>query len=78
MQMLGQIAEQWESFRVTPDEFLEQGDTVVVLGHSEGKAKNGNEVKVPFVHVWRMQDGKGKEVLALTDTLQVARALGIS
>ena len=78
MRMLGEVTEQWESFNPTPDEFIEQGDTVVVLGHTEGRTKSGTEVKVPFVHVWRMQDGKGREVLALTDTLEVARALGIS
>jgi len=67
----------WESFSVTPDEFVEQGDTVVVLGHTEAKAKEtGNEVKVPFVHVWRFSDGKAKEVLLLTDTALVADALG--
>ena len=46
--------------------------------NAEGRAKSGTEVKVPFVHVWRMQNGKGREGLALTDTLEVARALGVS
>jgi uncharacterized protein len=78
VQMLGEITEQWEEFQATPDEFFEQDDSVVVLGHSEGRTKNGKDVRVPFVHVWRMQDGKGKEVLALTDTLEVARALEIA
>ena len=76
--MLGEIAERWERFDVSPDEFIEQGDTVVVLGHSEGKAKDsGAEVKVPFVHVWRMSDGKAARVQVLTDTAVVAEALGV-
>jgi hypothetical protein len=29
------------------------------------------------VHVWRMRDGKGSEVLALSDTFEVAKAMGI-
>jgi ketosteroid isomerase-like protein len=67
----------WESFTVTPDEFIEQGDNVVVLGHTEAKAKEtGKEVKVPFVHVWRFSDGKATEALLLTDTALVADALG--
>jgi uncharacterized protein len=77
VQMLEEITEQWESFEATPDEFFEQDDNVVVLGHLEGRTKNGRDVKAPFVHVWRMQDGKGREVLALTDTLEVARALEV-
>ena len=74
---LGSIRERWESFEAHPDEFIEQGDTVVVLGHVEGRA-NGNDVKAPFVHIWRMQDGKAKRVQALTDTLEVGRALGVA
>jgi uncharacterized protein len=67
----------WESFTVTPDEFIEQGDNAVVLGHTEAKAKEtGKEVKVPFVHVWRFSDGKATEALLLTDTALVADALG--
>jgi len=79
MKMLGEIGEHWESFEATPDEFFEDGDTVVVLGHSKGKPKEGGEeIEVPFVHIWRMEDGKGKRVQALTDTLVVARALGVA
>ena len=78
MQMAGEIAGQWESFQAQPDEYLEDGDTVVVLGRLEGRSKQGNDVKVPFVHVWRMEGGQGKRVQALTDSLQLARALGVS
>jgi uncharacterized protein len=75
--LLMEIPNYWESFSVTPDEFIEQGDNVVVLGHTEGKAKQtGKEVKVPFVHVWRFSDGKATEALLLTDTALVADALG--
>jgi ketosteroid isomerase-like protein len=71
------IPNYWESFSVTPDEFIEQGDSVAVLGHTEAKAKEtGTEVKVPFVHVWRFSDGKATEALLLTDTALVADALG--
>jgi uncharacterized protein len=79
LQMLGKISDAYESFEVEPDEWLESGETVVVLGHSNGKPKDGDrEIKVPFVHVWRFQDGKGSEVQVLTDTLEVAKGLGIA
>lgn len=67
----------WESFSVTPDEFLEDGETVVVLGHTDAKGKEtGKVVKVPFVHVWRFSDGKVTDALLLTDTALAADALG--
>jgi len=69
----------WESFSIAPDEFIEDGDTVVVLSHSESKGKEtGKEVKLPWVHVWRFRDGKAAEVQALTDTALAADALGAS
>ena len=78
-QALGRIGEAWDDFSATADEFLEDGDTVVVLGHVEGTAKqSGQRAKYPFVHVWRMQGGKATEVLALSDTFEVAKALGFA
>ena len=67
--------ENFEQFSATPDEFHEDGDTVIVLGHSEGKAKSGGEFKAPFVHVNRVRDGKVTEVLALTDTAVLRDAI---
>ena len=76
-QALGQINEAWDEFAAVPDEFHESGDTVIVLGHADGRPKGGgDQVKFPFVHVWRMRDGKASEVLALIDTWEVAKALG--
>lgn len=72
---LGRAVEPFESFASEPDEFIEEGDTVVVLGHSQARTKSGNELKVPFVHVWRMQDGTIKRGQLLTDTAAVLRAL---
>jgi ketosteroid isomerase-like protein len=75
---LGSIQDAWEEFSVTPDEFHESDDTVIVLGHAEGKAKEtGKSAKWPFVHVWRMQDGKANEALILADTYELAKTLGI-
>ena len=75
---LGRIAEAWEDFSVVPDEFHESDDTVIVLGHAKGTAKEtGNSAQWPFVHVWRMQDGKIREALILGDTYEVAKVLGI-
>ena len=75
--LFADLGNYWESFSLTADEFIEQGDNVVVLSHAEAKAKEtGNEVKLPFVHIWRFSDGKATEVQALTDTALAAEALG--
>ena len=72
---LGEVTQAFESIQTTPDEFIEQGDTVVVLGHTEGKTKSGNDVKVPFVHIWRMEGGVVKRGQLLTDTSVILEAL---
>jgi hypothetical protein len=78
MDSLRNIASEWSSYAATPDEFVEDGDTVVVLGHVEATAKKtGTSVSYPFVHVWRFDDGKAKEVLALSDTFEIGKALGL-
>ncbi len=77
-EMFGQLPEHWDDFEVTPDEYLEDGDTVITLGHTEGRAKStGEQVKVPFVHVWRMKDGKAQRGQILEDTAVLAKALGV-
>jgi ketosteroid isomerase-like protein len=48
----------------------------VVLGHTEGQTTSGNQVKVPFVHVWRMEGGKIKRGQLLTDTAVIVEAVG--
>ena len=74
---LGGLGDVWESFTPTPDEFHDSDDTVIVLGHTEAKAKDGGkELRTPFVQVWRFKEGKATEVLALSDTFETAKALG--
>ena len=76
-QLFASLGEHWESFDLAADEFVESGDTIVVLSHAEAKAKQtGNAVKLPFVHVWHFEDGQVTEVQALTDTALAAEALG--
>src|ERR687886_1991176 len=60
LQALGQIGENFERFNVSPDEMIEQGETIVVLSHLDGKTKSGNELKLPGAEIWRMSDGKAQ------------------
>jgi ketosteroid isomerase-like protein len=73
----GELGAAWDGLKVVPDEYIGEGDTVAVLGHIEGTAKDtGQSIKSPFVHIYRFEGGKVKSLQVLTDTLAGARALG--
>jgi ketosteroid isomerase-like protein len=75
--LLEEFPTYWERVEVSPDEFIEDGDTVVVLGHVEATGKEtGREVKYPFVHIWRFSDGTVNRMQNLFDTALAAEALG--
>ena len=52
------IAQQFEEFSVTPENYDDQGDTVVVTGRFKAKSKSGAELDTPFEHTFDMNDGK--------------------
>ena len=65
-------------FELSADEFIEQGDTVVALGHIDA-AKGERSERLPFVHIWRYRgDDEICRLQLLTDTLATARLLGIA
>jgi uncharacterized protein len=68
----------WDKFELSADEFIEQGDTVVVLGHTD-VAKGDKSARVPVVHIWRYRgDEEICRLQILTETLESARLLGIA
>jgi ketosteroid isomerase-like protein len=75
--VLQEVVGSWDKFELTADEFIEQGDTVVVLGHTD-VAKGDKSERLPLVHIWRYRGDEICRLQILTDTLQTARALGIS
>jgi uncharacterized protein len=68
--------EWWDEFAADPDEFLDAGAEVVVLGRYRGRAKgSGAELDVPFVHVWSFRGGKAWRFRQFLDTDGWNRAL---
>ncbi len=58
MANFAQIPDYWSSFSVEPSEFLDAGDTVVVLGTQRASNDKGS-FESPFAHVMRFNaDGK--------------------
>ena len=77
IEVLQEAVGAWDSFALTPDEFIEQGDTVVVLGHTD-VAKSDRSARIPVVHIWRW---RGEDEICrlqiLTETLESAQVLGV-
>ena len=76
LQVLQEAVGTWDEFNLSADEFYENGDTVVVLGHTEVK-KGDQSARIPVVHIWRFRgDDEVCRLQILTDTLEGARLLG--
>ena len=59
-----------------PDDFLDAGDRVVVLGRMRGRAKaTGRAFEMPFAHVWTLTDGVASRCRAYLDSAVVTLAL---
>ena len=56
--VFGVVRERYERFYAHVEEVIEaEGERVVVLGHYDGRAHNGTEVRSRFAHIWEMRDG---------------------
>ena len=74
--ILKRIATEWDVYRVVPDEFLDAGNRIVVLGNYSGTYKQtGKSMNVPFAHVWTLENDKATKFVQYTDTLKVSEAL---
>ena len=69
--------EWWDEFTAAPDEFLDAGHEVVVVGRYRGRAKQtGRQLDVPFVHIWTLRDSKAIRFRQFLDTAGWVDALG--
>ena len=66
----------WDEFVVTPEEYIDAGSDVVVLGRYRGNAReSGKRLDVPFVHVWTFDDGLVVRFRQFLDTAGWVEAL---
>lgn len=70
-----QIPNYWSEFSVTPERFIESGDTVVVTGTQKATGKGGS-FEAPFVHILEYRDGKASRGEFYADTAKAKKALG--
>jgi ketosteroid isomerase-like protein len=74
IQVLQKAVGSWDEFALSMDEFLEDGDTVVALGHSQVK-KGDRSAKLPVVHILRFNGDQLKRLQVLTDTHEANKTL---
>jgi uncharacterized protein len=70
-----QLPEHWQELRVEPEEFIDAGETIVVLIRLSGKGAAGS-IDSKSLHLWRMRDGKAATFREYPDTARVLQALG--
>jgi ketosteroid isomerase-like protein len=59
-----------------PDDFLDAGDRIVVLGRVRGTVRaTGEDYEVPFAHVWGLSDGVPSSFRGYLDTTPIVAAL---
>ena len=68
----------WDGFTAVPEEFLDAGDQVVVVGRYRGTARESRkQLDVPFVHIWTVTGDKAVRFRQFLDTAGWVEALRI-
>lgn len=75
LQFFGQLPQHWQELSVEPEEFIDAGDTIVVLVHGTGTGAGGR-LEDHEVHLWRMRDDKAISFREFSDTARALQALG--
>jgi uncharacterized protein len=69
------LPESYQELHVNARQFVEQDDTIVVLGNLVGTAANG-AFDIPFVHVWTVRNGTATSFAEYFDTVKMNEAVG--
>ncbi len=67
--LMSRFVTEWEDISVTPQEFVVEGDRVVVFGrYGETWKATGQVLDIPFVHSWTVKKGRLVAFQQYTDT----------
>ena len=70
------LGTEWEGFTVRPEEWLNAGNHIVVLGTYSGQHKeSGRELRAQFAHIWGVRGGRVVRFQQYTDTKQFAEVV---
>ncbi len=77
--LISRLVAEWDDFSVTPNEYVVEGDRVVVFGrYVETWKASGRTIDIPFVHSWRVADGRLVEFQQYTDTATLVATMNES
>ena len=75
--LMARLVSEWEDISVTPQEYVVEGDRVVVFGrYKETWKATGRTIDIPFVHSWTVNDGKLVAFQQYTDTAALVETMG--
>lgn len=75
--LMTRLVSEWGDISVTPQEFVVDGDRVVVFGrYTETWKASGTRIDIPFVHSWTVRDGKLAAFQQYTDTAALVETMG--
>lgn len=67
--LFARFAEEWDESSVIPQDYVTEGDRVIVFGrYRETYKATGKRHDIPFVHDWTIKDGKITAFQQYTDT----------
>lgn len=78
LENFGTIPQYWSEFSVTPEDFIDGGDKVVIKGTQRATAaEGGGQFEAGFLHLMEF-DGDGKVLRGefITDSAKALKALG--
>jgi uncharacterized protein len=74
-EMLKPLAEEWESYALSPSEFIADGNTVVSLGRFTCVHNTtGKRADAQYAHIWTIEAGKVARFRQYIDTFAIAQA----
>jgi sugar lactone lactonase YvrE/ketosteroid isomerase-like protein len=75
--LMTRLLSEWDDVSVTPQEFVVDGDRVVVFGrYTETWKASGRRIDIPFVHSWTVRDGTLAAFQQYTDTAALVETMG--
>jgi ketosteroid isomerase-like protein len=76
-EFFSKLPQNFAELTVTPEAYIDRGDTVAVLGTHHGRSAAGNTFDIPWVHVWTLTGGKVTSFTEHFDTVKMNAALGL-
>jgi hypothetical protein len=72
------LPEHYAELSVLPDQYVEQGDTVVAIGTHHARSHSGVSFDLSFAHVWTVRGGKVVAMTEFFDTAKMNAYLGLT